>query len=146
MASVLTVATAMAGTVEPIVTTVAKLREEGIIVRRTSLDTPGASNTIEVSTENHHVTGGTFTGAECVVLKEDVTASRLSELDAASMQEGQTTRRSQTTKAETSFIVLGKEISRAYLAFNFSLDVQSGEEHQRRYLLPVTAIKRRRAE
>ena len=67
-------------------------------------------------------------------------------MDAAASAGGTVARRARSAKVNPAFLVLGREIPRAYLAFEFSVPGDSAGTITRRYLLPVSAISEAPAE
>jgi hypothetical protein len=69
-------------------------------------------------------------------LETAVSESKLAEVDTAAIG---VVRRSESTKARSIFLVRGKEVPNAYLAFQFSVKTDAGAQ-TRRYLLPVAKL------
>ncbi|HEY9155616.1 MAG TPA: hypothetical protein VIM69_10825 [Opitutaceae bacterium] len=110
----------------------------GIHVRRKRLDTPGASLTLEIAVDDN-AGAGKFVQAECVVLRDTNDMKDLATTDASADLEAKVARRNASDKTDFTFLVLGREIERTYLVFEFS---NAGKADQR-YLLPVTAVPKR---
>jgi len=123
----------------PEVTTADALKEEGVTCRRVELQALTSSVEIDVTIDGSK-TPGRYAGAECVVLKEPIAADKLAEADAAATAGGPVARRARSDKPSPVFLVLGRELPRAYLAFEFSVPGSGGDAAPRRYLLPVAAI------
>ncbi len=123
----------------PEVVSVDGLKELGVICRRVQLQALTASVEIDLTVDERQ-TPGKYLGAECVVLKEPVPADKLAAADAAAAEGGAIARRARSTKANPAFLVLGRELARAYLAVEFAAAGEAGGTRARRYLLPVDAI------
>ena len=112
----------------------------GVHVHRKRLDTPGASLTLEITIEDHP-RAGRFVQAECVVLRDADSMKDLETIDASADLSEKVARRNSSDKMDSTFLVLGREIERAYLVFEFT----SAGKPNRRYLLPVSAVPKRRS-
>lgn len=121
----------------------AELKAHGVVLRRVRHDTPMASMAIEVTIQPADTTG-TYAGAECVVLRDPCDPKTLAEADRTVGAE-QVQRRSRTERANPSFLVLGREVPRAYLAFEFSPEA-GGASEPLRLLIPVGTLGKRRPE
>lgn len=115
------------------------LKAEGVTCRRVQLQALTASVEIDVTVDEDR-SPGRYEGAECVVLKEPLPVEKLAALDAAASAGGTVARRARSAKPNPEFLVLGREIPRAYLAFEFSVHSESAGMITRRYLVPVSAI------
>lgn len=124
-----------------VVSSVEELRSKGVTFRRQQLQTPGASVEIESLVASGRAVGQ-YEFTECIVLKEGVLVDHLAELDAAPANAEAFARRSKSTHVRSVFLIRGKEIANAYIAFEFSSQTSSGAGATHRYLLPVSAIKR----
>jgi hypothetical protein len=120
--------------------TFGNLQGLGIHVYRKRLDTPGASLTLEI-TVDENATVGRFVRAECIVLRDREGMKDIATVDASADLDTKAARRNSSDKTDSTFLVLGREIDRAYLVFEFS---NAGKPDQR-YLLPVTSVPKRRA-
>lgn len=131
-----TAACATAHAVTRTVVSEADLKDLGIAVERFQLSTPMAS--AEVGTLVDPLKApGVYQFTECVILVHDLAEPQLKESDAGASG---VTRRSKSVKDRTVFLVLGREVPRAYVAFQFL--VRTGTTNEvRRYLLPVTRIR-----
>ena len=121
------------------VTSAEALQAAGVTCRRIELQALTASVEIDVTVDESRAPGR-YEGAECVVLKEGVAAEKLAAVDAAASDGGAVARRARSAKPKPVFLVLGREIPRAYLAFEFSVRSDTAGTITRRYLLPVSAI------
>jgi hypothetical protein len=110
----------------------------GIHVRRKRLDTPGASLTLEITVDDN-AAAGHFVQDECIVLRDTEGMKDLVTTDASADSSDKIARRNSSDKTDTTFLVLGREIERSYLVFEFS---NTGKPDQR-YLLPVAAVPKR---
>lgn len=126
----------------PIVVGPGDLTSKGVNIRRRQHNTPSASLEIKVSVEPTSALGE-FKLAECVVLKTNTPSDQLGAIDSGAGEAQQLfERRTTSTKPETAFLILGKEISRAYLAIEFLPSSIGANAHKaRRFLLPVAAVK-----
>jgi hypothetical protein len=127
------------------VTSAEALKAVGVTCRRIELQALTASVEIEVTVDESRAPGK-YEGAECVILKEPLSVEKLPAVDAAASDGGTVARRARFAKPNPVFLVLGREIPRAYLAFEFSVQSDSAGTITRRYLLPVSAIDARPAE
>jgi|GEM_PF-6268548 len=118
----------------------ADLAAIGVEIYRQRLDTPGASMSFEVTVEKNS-NAGQFVQAECVVLRDPEAMKDLVTTDSSADLAAKVSRRNVSEKLDSTFLVLGREVQRAYLVFEFS---NAGKSTQR-YLLPVTAVPRHRA-
>lgn len=107
----------------------------GIAVERMQLSTPMASVEIGALVDPDK-SPGQYVLTECVVLNDEVSESKLAEVDAGSVG---VARRSDSTKVRSIFLVRGKEVPNAYLAFEFSVRTDASVD-TRRYLLPIAKI------
>jgi len=121
------------------------LKAMGVTCRRIELQALTTSVEIDVTVDGTR-TPGKYVGAECIVLKEPLVAEKLPALDAGASAGDTVARRARSTKPDPAFLVLGREIPRAYLAFEFSIPGASGGTTTQRYLLPVSAIGEEPAE
>ncbi len=112
----------------------------GVQVYRTRYDTPGASMSFEVTVENSS-NAGQFVQVECVVLRDEADMKDIATADASPDLIEKAARRNSSDKTDSTFLVLGREVNRAYLVFEFS---NPGKPNQR-YLLPVTSVPRHQA-
>jgi hypothetical protein len=110
----------------------------GVHVQRKRLDTPGASLTLEITIEQN-ARAGRFVQAECVVLRAPDGMKDLETIDASADLSEKAARRNSSDKMDSTFLVLGREIERAYLVFEFSNPGNADE----RYLLPVASVPKR---
>ena len=133
-----------ADSVTSVVTSAEELTAKGVTFRRLQLQTPSASVEIESLVASGRGLGR-YDSTECVVLKNELQADRLVEADSAPGENEGVARRSKSAKERSVFLVLGKEIPRAYLAFEFSLPSDSGARDVHRYLLPVSVVKSRKS-
>lgn len=118
-----------------VVTSLKELSSLGIAVERMQLSTPMAS--VEVGALiDPEKTPGQYELTECVVLESGISIEKLAEVDAAAIG---VARRSESTKVRSVFLVRGKEVPNAYLAFQFSVRADGGPQ-TRRYLLPVAKL------
>lgn len=108
----------------------------GIAVERIQLSTPMAS--AEVGTLVYPLKApGEYQFTECVILADNIATPQLAERDAGTSG---VIRRSKSTKTRTVFLVRGREVPQAYLAFQFSVSTATATEIHR-YLLPVALIR-----
>lgn len=123
-----------------VVASVAELRKLGVEVERLHHDTPGAS--VEIgSLVGPGKTAGEYDHTECVVLSAEVDAERMVRVDSGEADAVTIARRSESSKERSIFLVLGKDLPRAYLAFQFN--VREGEAMKPvRYLFPISRIAR----
>ena len=133
------VATAAADSGNSVLITHSDLASIGVHVRRKRLDTPGESLTLEVTNEQNTPTNRNDE-AECIVLRDVEGMKDLELVDASAELSGKAARRNSSDKVDSTFLVLGREIDRSYLVFEFS----KAAKPDQRYLLPVTAVPRRR--
>lgn len=121
-----------------VVRSVAELRKLGISVERLRHDTPGAS--VEVgSLVEPEKAPGEYDHTECVVLSAVVDLDRLSLADTGSLESVTVVRRSESSKARSIFLVVGKDLPKSYLAFQFN--IREGETTKPvRYLFPISQI------
>jgi len=125
-----------------VVKSVAELRKLGIAVERLRHDTPMASVEIGSLVEPEK-TSGEYDHTECVVLSTVVDLDRLSLADTGSLESVTVVRRSESTKARSIFLVVGKDLTKSYLAFQFN--VREGDTTKPvRYLFPISQIGRRK--
>jgi hypothetical protein len=127
------------------VTSPEALKAAGVICRRIELQALTASAEIDVRVDENRF-AGTYGKAECVVLKEPLAEGKLAALDAAAADGAPVARRAQSAKPSAAFLVLGREIPRAYLAIEFSVADDAGHAVAHRYLLPVSAVREAPAE
>jgi hypothetical protein len=118
-----------------VVTSLRELSSIGIAVERMQLSTPMASVEVGALVDAEKAPGR-YELTECVVLDAAVSESKLIEVDTAAVG---VARRSESTKARSIFLVRGKEVPNAYLAFQFSVRTDAGTQ-TRRYLLPVAKL------
>lgn len=119
-----------------VVASLKELASLGIAVERMQLSTPMAS--IEVGAlVDPDKAPGQYELTECVVLEAEISGSKLAEADAA---ETAVARRTASTKVRSIFLVRGKEVPNAYLAFQFSVRTD-GETQKHRYLFPLTKLR-----
>jgi hypothetical protein len=121
------------------VATVESLRADGVTCRRVQLQALTLSVEIDVLVDASR-TPGRYAGAECVVLKEAVAPEKLAAADAATADGKTVARRASSTKPNPAFLVLGRELPRAYLAFQFTAPGDTTGTITHRYLLPVDGI------
>jgi len=125
-----------------VVKSVAELRKLGIAVERLRHDTPMSSVEIGSLVEPEK-TSGEYDHTECVVLSTVVDLDRLSLADTGSLESVTVVRRSESTKARSIFLVVGKDLTKSYLAFQFN--VREGDTTKPvRYLFPISQIGRRK--
>lgn len=122
------------------IASVESLRALGITCRWLQLQTPSASVEIDVTVDEGRAPGK-YEGAECIVLKDRIPADGLVVADSASADSGAVARRNKSTKLHPVFLVLGREVPKAYLAFQFSIHGDSAGTIARRYLLSVSAVR-----
>ena len=121
-------------------TSESELRKIGVLVERLQLDTPMAS--VEIGTLIDRAKAPhQYDHAECIVLSQAVPPDQLPQIDSGATDSVTKVRQSESTKDRSVFLVLGKEISRTYLAFQFVVHEQDGTE-MIRYLLQIDKIAR----
>ncbi|HTX66757.1 MAG TPA: hypothetical protein VMD31_13370 [Opitutaceae bacterium] len=144
LAAALAAARLPAAPVPAEVVSLESLKVAGVTCRRVTLQALTSSIEIDVLVDVTRV-AGKYEGAECVVLKEPVPLEKLPAADAAAAADaGLVARRARSTKLSPAFLVLGRELSRAYLALEFSIPTDAGGAATRRFLVPVSAIGERR--
>lgn len=121
------------------------LRAEGVTCRRVELQALTSSIEIDVTIDASR-SPGVYVGAECVVRKENLPAEGLAAADTAAADGATVARRARSNKPNPVFLVLGREIPRTYLAFEFADHGNAAGAVTHRYLLPVSAIKEAPAE
>lgn len=121
------------------VVTAEGLKAMGVTCRRIELQALTASVEIDVTLDESRLPGR-YAGAECIVLKEPLLVEKLPVLDAAAAAGGAVARRARSAKPNPAFLVLGRELPRTYLAFEFSDPGQPAGTVTHRYLVPVSAI------
>ncbi len=131
------------GLAESRLVTRGELKAHGVVLKRVRHDTPMASMAIEVTIQPADTTG-TYAGSECVVLREPCDPNTLAQVDQRVAEE-KVQRRIRTDRASPSFLVLGRELPNAYLAFEFSSETGGGTEPLR-LLIPVGSLGKRRPE
>ena len=124
------------------VATLDELKVEGVSIVRRSLDTPMSSVTLKVAVVAAPQSAS-FSRMQCVVLKAAVAVEELPDIDRLPPEDPGFARRTGTTEREATFLVLGKEVERAYLAFDFASESSSGSP-AKRLLIPVRAIPRKK--
>ena len=134
-------ARAQADTAESVVASAESLGANGVTIHRIQHATPLASVEIDVTLSPDGRLGH-FELIECIVLKNEVPDERLKDLDAGVMDADVVARRNKSLKTHSVFLVLGKEVSRSYLAFEFSNETKSSGKQVIRYLLPAAAVKK----
>lgn len=117
-----------------------ELEAIGVNVYRVRYSTPGASMSFEAMVDPSSK-AGKFVQAECVVLRDAADMTSLEIVDASPALSEKVARRNSSEKTDATFLVLGREVTRAYLVFEFS---NAGKPNQR-YLLPVTSVPKHRA-
>lgn len=123
-----------------VVRSVAELRKLGISVEHLRNDTPGAS----VQVGSLFAPGkalGEYVRTECVVLSAAVDADRLPLADAGALESATVVRRSESEKERSIFLVLGRDVTKSHLAFQFAVR-EGGTTKTVRYLFPVSSIVR----
>ena len=118
-----------------VVTSLKELASLGIAVERMQLSTPMASVEVGALVDVEKAPGQ-YELTECVVLEAAVSEAKLVEADTAASG---VARRNESTKARSIFLVRGKEVPNAYLAFQFTVKTAAGTQ-TRRYLLPVAKL------
>ena len=127
---------AVAHAVTRTIVSVRDLKGLGIAVERIQLATPMASAEVGALIDPAKAPGD-YLFTECVILAHTIAAPQLAEDDAGTSG---VMRRSQSTKARTVFLVRGREVPQAYLAFQFAVST-GGTAEIHRYLLPVAQIR-----
>ncbi|MFT3868344.1 MAG: hypothetical protein QM715_07590 [Nibricoccus sp.] len=121
-----------------VVRSVAELHKLGISVERLRNDTPMASVQVGSLVEREKAPGE-YDHTECVVLSATVDPAQLALADAGSLDAVTAVRRNESSKERSIFLVLGKDLPKSYLAFQFN--VREGEETKPvRYLFPIELI------
>ena len=116
-----------------------ELRARGVTLKRTRHDTPGASLAIEARIAPRE-TEETYVATECRVLVEAVSSDQLTSVDENRSETALFARTTRTEKRDPGLLVLGKEVERAYLVFEFRALKPAADPGARRYLLPVTTL------
>jgi|GEM_PF-5790678 len=127
------------------VSSLVELKAKGVTFHRQQLQTPGASVEIETIVASGRAVGR-YEFTECIVLKEGLSTEQLASIDAAAANSETVARRSKSATPRSVFLVRGKEIANTYFAFEFSSRTESGAETILRYLIPVSAVKRTKAD
>lgn len=123
-----------------VVKSLSELRKLGISVERLRHDTPMASVEIGSLVEPEK-SPGEYDHTECVVLSAVVDFDRFVPADSGSLESVTVVRRSESSKERSIFLVVGKDLPKSYLAFQFN--VRDGETTKPvRYLFPVSQIGR----
>lgn len=121
-----------------VVRSVAELRKLGIAIERLRNDTPMASVQVG-SLVDIEKRAREYVHTECVVLNVAVDPAQLIEADAGSLDAVTVVRRNESTKERSVFLVLGKDLPKSYLAFQFK--VREGDTTKPvRYLFPIEPI------
>lgn len=120
------------------VVTRAELRTEGVAIRKIRHATPMASLALETAVVRSDMLG-LYQISECIILKEEVDIDSLSDIDAAVRSGAPVARHVQSNKDRSVFFVLGKEVTKAYLAFTFTAAPGAASNEPRRFLMPVAA-------
>ena len=118
-------------------TSMRELRGMGVEIRRVQHSTPGSSATLDIVIENRP-SAGVFQSIELIVHPEDVTTDNLLAAATADDAPRAALRRAKSSNRRSSFIVLRKELSKAYLSVQFA---SSNAESVRTYLFPVAKIE-----
>lgn len=119
-----------------VVVSLKELASLGIAVERMQLSTPMAS--VEVGALVDPEKGpGQYELTECVVLESEISESKLAEIDAGG---NGVARRSESAKVRSIFLIRGKEVPNAYLAFQFSA-ATDGRTQKQRYLFPLSKLR-----
>ncbi len=117
-----------------------ELRKLGVSVERLRHDTPLASVEIGCLVDTGK-SQGVYVMTECVVLETAVEALDLAQVDAGAQAEITVKRRSESTKERSIFLVPGRDLPGAYLAFQFEVGAP-GEGRTVRYLFPASRVPR----
>ena len=125
-----------------VVKSAAELRKLGISVERLRHDTPMASVEIGCLVEPEKASGE-YDHTECVVLSAMADPDRLAIADTGAMESVSVVRRSESTKERSIFLVVGKDLPKSYLAFQFNVR-ESGTTKPVRYLFPISQISSRK--
>jgi len=119
-----------------VVASLKELGSLGIAVERMQLSTPMASVEVGALVDPEKASGR-YELTECVVLESAVSESQLADIDVGGTG---VSRRSKSTKVRSIFLVRGKEVPNAYLAFQFAAETD-GRTQEQRYLFPLTKLK-----
>lgn len=122
-----------------VVKSLAELRKLGISVEQLRHETPGASVELGSLVEPDKAPGK-YELTECVVLSSVVDIEQLVRADSGVLDEVTMTRRSGSDKQRSIFLVLGRDMPRAYLAFQFSVQEKETTKSVR-YLFPANRIR-----
>jgi hypothetical protein len=121
-----------------VVKSLAELRKQGISVERLRHDTPMASAEIGSLVEPEKASGE-YDFTECIVLSALVAPDSLALADAGTLDSVTVARRSDSSKERAIFLVLGKDLQRSYLAFQFNAK-KDGATKTMRYLFSVSRV------
>jgi len=121
-----------------VVKSVAELHKLGISVERLRHDTPMASAEIGSLVEPGKISGD-YDFTECIVLSAVVEPDKLAMADAGTLDSVTVARRSDSSKERAIFLVLGKDLQRSYLAFQFNSKKDDATKTMR-YLFPVSRV------
>lgn len=122
---------------EPILASIEMLNARGVQISKIM------NRGVFVSADIHASVSGkageeSFEAMEFVVYDEEISDEGLGRRDSYRSQDA--TRRERTKNREGKFTVIGKDIQRAYLVFEFLGPSSSPMSHYRRYIIPVKAV------